>query len=103
MDEFERSGISQAELARRLGKTPDIICRWLAQPTNWTIDTVSDLLFAISGGEAKYLMAYPLDQPTRNDTQPDWLKAITDSQEAGSQSDSSTSGAGLELEPVQVQ
>jgi transcriptional regulator with XRE-family HTH domain len=72
--EFKKSGLSQAELARRLGKTPDIICRWLAGPTNWTIDTVSDLLFAISGAEAKYEINYPLEQPPRNDVRPHWLE-----------------------------
>lgn len=72
--EFKRSGLSQADLARRLGKRPDVVCRWLAGPTNWTIDTVSDLLFAISGAEPEYGVNYPLDQPMRNDTRPRWLE-----------------------------
>ena len=71
--EFKKSGLSQADLARRLGKTPDVVCRWLAGPTNWTIDTVSDLLFAISGAEAKYEISYPLDLPAQNDSRPHWL------------------------------
>jgi len=62
--EFERSGISQAALAARLGKAPEIISRWLASPSNWTQDTVSDLLFGISGTEMQYGIVSPLAQLT---------------------------------------
>ncbi len=58
--EFKRSGISQADLARRLGKGTDIVCRWLGSPGNWTLDTLSDLLFAISGAEPDYAVRHPL-------------------------------------------
>jgi hypothetical protein len=58
--EFKRSGISQADLARRLGKGTDVVCRWLGSPGNWTLDTLSDLLFAMSGAEAGYSVQYPL-------------------------------------------
>lgn len=71
--EFKRSGLSQADLARRLGKGPDIVCRWLASPSNWRLDTVSDLLFAISGAEADYSIRFPLEQATHNDNIPHWM------------------------------
>lgn len=58
--EFHRIGITQAELALRLGKGADRVCRLLGAPGNWTLDTVSDLLFAISAAEVKYDLAYPL-------------------------------------------
>jgi hypothetical protein len=58
--EFQKSGLTQADLARRLGKGTDIVCRWLGSPGNWTLDTQSDLLFAISGAEAEYGIRYPL-------------------------------------------
>jgi hypothetical protein len=58
--EFERSGLSQADLARRLGRGTDLVCRWLRAPANWTSDTVSDLLFALSGAEADYRIRHPL-------------------------------------------
>lgn len=48
-DEFRKSGITQSELARRLGKGPDRVCKLLGAPGNWTLDTISELLFAISG------------------------------------------------------
>ena len=73
VDEFKRSGLSQADLARRLGKKPDIVCRWLAAPTNWTLNTMSDLLFAISGAEAAYALNHPLTQVPRNYTGTDLI------------------------------
>lgn len=60
LDEFERSGINQATLAARLGKAPEIISRWLSGPGNWTLDTESDLLFAISGAEPRCALGFPL-------------------------------------------
>lgn len=74
MREFKKSGITKAELARRLGKGADRVSRMLGGPGNWTINTVSDLLFAISASEPKWDLIYPLDRPRRNDTRPEWLK-----------------------------
>jgi hypothetical protein len=71
--EFKKSGITKAELARRLGKGAPEVSRMLGGPANWTIQTVADLLFAISGGEPTWDIAYPLDRPARNDTQPEWI------------------------------
>jgi hypothetical protein len=66
VEEFEKAGISRAELADRLGKRPEVVSRLLGAPGNWTLDTVSDLLFAISGAEPDYGVRYPLDEPPRN-------------------------------------
>lgn len=57
--EFKQSGISQRELADRLGKPPEVISRWLARPQNWEADTFSDLLFATSGAIAAYRADHP--------------------------------------------
>jgi hypothetical protein len=76
--EFKRSGLTQADLARRLGLGTDRICRLLGAPGNWTLDTASDLLFAISGGEPAYSVGYPLDRPASNRTVPVWLYAAVD-------------------------
>ena len=73
-DELERSGISQAELAVRMGKSRTRICRLLGSPGNWTHDTESDLLFAISGAEIQRTASYPLDKPHRNQRRPEWLE-----------------------------
>jgi hypothetical protein len=45
------STLTQAAVARRLEKRPEQINRWLAGPGNWTLETLSDLLLAICGGE----------------------------------------------------
>lgn len=58
--EFKRSGLSQADLGRRLDKDPGQISRLLSGPGNLTIDTASDVLFALGGGEPAMTMAYPL-------------------------------------------
>ena len=73
LKEFAGSRLSQADLARRLGKKPELVCRWLAAPVNFRLSTLSDLLFAINGGEIVDEMQYPLDQAARNDSMPKWL------------------------------
>jgi hypothetical protein len=73
IEEFQRSGLSQADLARRLGKGTDVVCRWLGAPGNWTLDTLSDLMFAISGAMPVYGRNYPLEEPDRNYRRPDWV------------------------------
>ncbi len=71
--EFQKSGISQADLAARMRKGTDRVCRLLGAPGNWTLDTVADLLFAISGAEVNYGLSYPFNKPKRNLRQPAWL------------------------------
>jgi hypothetical protein len=62
LKELKKSGVTQADLARRLDKGPDAICRLLARPGNWELDTLSDLLFGISGSTPTFSVDYPLDQ-----------------------------------------
>lgn len=51
MRKFLASGISKAELARRIGKTQPQISHVLATPANWTIKTLAELLAGISKEE----------------------------------------------------
>lgn len=39
--------ISKASLARRIGKKPEQITRWLGSSGNWTVETLSDLLLGM--------------------------------------------------------
>jgi hypothetical protein len=41
-------GFTQARLAKKLGKKPSQISRWLAAPGNWTMDSISDVLLAMN-------------------------------------------------------
>lgn len=43
----KEEGITRAFLARRLGKKPEQITRWLSVPGNWTLNTLADLLGAM--------------------------------------------------------
>src|SRR5437764_6274111 len=60
--ELKKAGITKAELADRLGRGADQINHWLATPGNWTLDTVSDLLFGTTGAELPANVSYPLGQ-----------------------------------------
>ena len=62
--EFKRSGITRADLARRLGKGQDVISRLLSRPQNWELDTLCDLVFAISGTVPAYGTSFPLSGHT---------------------------------------
>lgn len=51
--EQEGKGLTRAQLARRIGKSPEIVTCLLGAPGNWTIETVSDLLAGIASEEIK--------------------------------------------------
>ena len=53
--EFDNSGISQAELATRMKKDQGRLSKMLGAPGNWTLDTVAELLWAISGARVKFV------------------------------------------------
>jgi transcriptional regulator with XRE-family HTH domain len=58
--EFKKSSLTQADLARRLDMEPAQLSRLLAGPANLTLETVSDTLFAINGGELTASTEHPL-------------------------------------------
>jgi hypothetical protein len=59
--EFDNSGISQAKLATRMKKDQGRLSKMLGAPGNWTLDTVAELLWAISGARVKFTLDYPLN------------------------------------------
>ncbi len=58
--EFKSSGLTQADLARRLAMEPAQLSRLLSGPGNLTLETVSDLLFATSAAELESSIGHPL-------------------------------------------
>lgn len=78
--EQEKNGLSKAKLARRIGKTPDVVSRLLGAPGNWTIDTVSDLLLGICAEELEAKSTPLLNRQPSNyrpadhlSVKPDWI------------------------------
>lgn len=77
LEEFEKSGLSRADLARRMHiKSSAQITRLLGAPGNWTLDTISDLLLTISKAEPNFVVSPLLGRAPRNYSGPDWLPNI---------------------------
>ncbi len=53
------SGMTKADLARKLDKRPEQITRWLSAPGNWTFDTAAALALAM--GSRFEIRAVPLE------------------------------------------
>jgi hypothetical protein len=62
----QSNGLNKALLAKRIGKTPDVVNRWLGQPSNLTIDTISDLLLGIAAEELELESSSPIRQVADN-------------------------------------
>lgn len=65
--EEKKQGFTRADLARRLGKRPEQVTRWLAGPGNLKIDTLSDLLLAM--GHELVIEVRPIDNHLRADSE----------------------------------
>ncbi len=63
---LERDGkINKAQLAKRIGRKPEQVTRWLGASGNWTIETLSDLLLGM-GREPTLTVAALADMQTKN-------------------------------------
>ena len=70
---FKDSDLSKADLARMLGKKPEQVTRLLAGPGNITLDTLSDLIFALKGKFFTVQCKDELSKAKTNRQGPDWL------------------------------
>ncbi len=68
-------GFSRADLARKIGRRPEIITRLLGAPGNWTIETGCILLAGICGEELEPHSAPFAGRPCRNYRGADWMSA----------------------------
>jgi len=65
--EEEKAGrLTRAELARRIGRKPEVVSRLLGAPGNWTLETATDLLLGIKGEELKPASSALLGRAPRN-------------------------------------
>ena len=62
----ENDGLTKAKLARRMGTSPSVISRMFRSPGNLRLDTMSDVLLAISGEELDATSSSPSKRAARN-------------------------------------
>jgi hypothetical protein len=84
VEEFLKSGMTRAELARRISRKPEQVTRWLGAPGNWEIDTVSDILLAICKAQPRIELDRLDHQRRSNRSKPDWQIDAEDAARQGS-------------------
>lgn len=77
MKRQDKEKLAKADLARRIGRRPEQVSRWLGAPGNWTLDTVSDLMLAM-GTEPEFSASSLVERRPRNFAAPEWLAAEFD-------------------------
>ncbi len=68
-DAARLDGVRKKDIADEIGSNPSQISRWLSGPSNWTIDSISDVLWAI-GGEFDFNFVRFIDRARQNRSHP---------------------------------
>jgi hypothetical protein len=87
----QKKGLNKNVLAKRIGRPPEVVNRWLASPSNLTVDTISDLLLGIAAEELELNASSPIGHVANNYSHFDELAAA-------SQAGSAMANADLKLE-----
>ena len=82
-DAAERENLTKTKLAKRLGITPSRVTRLLGSPSNWTLDTVSELLVGICREELQPQSEPYLERATRNYSSDDLSQTLAHTQQLG--------------------
>ncbi|MDR7127080.1 hypothetical protein J2X53_003928 [Pseudorhodobacter sp. 4114] len=75
LEEFEKCELTKSDLAKMLNKRPEQITRWLGGPGNLTLDTLSELVFAMRGKFVGVELVDELAKAKSNQKRPEWVKS----------------------------
>lgn len=111
VDRAKKDGIRKRHIAQKLGKDPAQITRWLSEPANLTIDSVSDLLLALDGELQINIVPareeYSIDEAITNyrnwvDSQEQSVNIIRTRNESSDSPTSIANLAGIEKRPLEA-
>lgn len=75
-EQAEKYGLTKKDIAERLNKDPALISRLLKEPSNLTLDTISDLLLAFNAEPEPPRIVLFKDRPTPNYIHPLMARAL---------------------------
>lgn len=85
----QKKGLNKNILAKRIGRPPEVVNRWLAAPSNLTVDTISDLLLGIAAEELELDASSPIGRVASNYSHFDDLAAAAQAGSAMANANSS--------------